>query len=104
MYAVIETGGKQYHVTQGQDVKVEKIPGQAGQEIVFDKVLVVSDGENVTIGKPYVENAKVLGKLARQAKDRKVPVFKYKKRKGYRRNKGHRQDFSLVRIENIVTV
>jgi large subunit ribosomal protein L21 len=101
MYAVIETGGKQYRVTQGQDVKVEKIPGQTGKEVVFDKVLVVSDGENVTIGKPYVDNAKVLGKLARQAKDRKVPVFKYKKRKGYRRNKGHRQDFSLVRIENI---
>jgi large subunit ribosomal protein L21 len=101
MYAVIKTGGKQYRVTQGQDVKVEKIPGQTGEEVVFDKVLVVSDGENMTIGKPYVDNAKVLGKLARQAKDRKVPVFKYKKRKGYRRNKGHRQDFSLVRIENI---
>ncbi len=101
MYAVIKTGGKQYRVTQGQDVKVEKIPGQTGEEVVFDKVLVVSDGDNVTIGKPYVDNAKVLGKLARQAKDRKVPVFKYKKRKGYRRNKGHRQDFSLVRIENI---
>jgi large subunit ribosomal protein L21 len=101
MYAVIKTGGKQYRVTQGQDVKVEKIPGETGEEVVFDKVLVVSDGENVTIGKPYVDNAKVLGKLARQAKDRKVPVFKYKKRKGYRRNKGHRQDFSLVRIENI---
>jgi large subunit ribosomal protein L21 len=101
MYAVIKTGGKQYRVTQGQDVKVEKIPGQTGEEVVFDKVLVISDGENVTIGKPYVDNAKVLGKLARQAKDRKVPVFKYKKRKGYRRNKGHRQDFSLVRIENI---
>jgi large subunit ribosomal protein L21 len=85
MYAVIETGGKQYR----------------GEEVVFDKVLVVSDGENVTIGKPYVDNAKVLGKLARQAKDRKVPVFKYKRRKGFRRNKGHRQDFSLVRIENI---
>ncbi len=101
MYAVIKTGGKQYRVTQGQDVKVEKIPGQTGEEVVFDKVLVVSDGDNVTIGKPYVDNAKVLGKLARQAKDGKVPVFKYKKRKGYRRNKGHRQDFSLVRIENI---
>ncbi len=101
MYAVIETGGKQYRVTQGQEVKVEKLPGQAGEEIVFNKVLVVSDGENVTVGKPYVDHAKVLGKLARQAKDRKVPVFKYKRRKGYRRNKGHRQEFSLVRIENI---
>jgi large subunit ribosomal protein L21 len=101
MYAVIETGGKQYRVTQGQDLKVEKIPGQAGEEVVFDKVLVVSDGENMTIGKPYVDNAKVLGKLIRQAKDRKVPVFKYKRRKGYRRNKGHRQYFSMIKIEAI---
>jgi large subunit ribosomal protein L21 len=101
MYAVIETGGKQYRVTQGQDLKVEKIRGQAGEEVVFDKVLVVSDGENMTVGKPYVDNAKVLGKLTRQAKDRKVPVFKYKRRKGYRRNKGHRQNFSLVKIEAI---
>lgn len=101
MYAVIETGGKQYRVTQGQDLKVEKLPGQAGEEIVFDKVLVVADGENVTVGKPYVENAKVLGKVSRQAKGRKVHVFKYKRRKGYRRNKGHRQDFSLVTIKAI---
>jgi large subunit ribosomal protein L21 len=101
MYAVIKTGGKQYRVTQGQDLKVEKLPGKAGEEVVFDKVLVVADGENVTIGKPYVDNAKVLAKLARQAKDRKVPVFKYKKRKGFRRNKGHRQNFSLVKIEAI---
>ena len=101
MYAVIETGGKQYRVTQGQDLKVEKLPGQAGEEVVFEKVLVIGDGENVTVGKPYVENAKVLGKLARQAKDRKVPVFKYKRRKGFRRNKSHRQIFSLVKIEAI---
>lgn len=101
MYAVIETGGKQYRVAQGQDLKVEKVPGQAGEEVVFDKVLAIGDGENVTVGKPYVENAKVVGKVARQAKDRKVPVFKYKRRKGFRRNKGHRQDFSLVRIETI---
>ena len=101
MYAVIETGGKQYRVTQGQDLKVEKLPGQAGEEVVFEKVLVIGDGENVTVGKPYVENAKVLGKLARQAKDRKVPVFKYKRRKGFRRNKSHRHVFSLVKIEAI---
>lgn len=101
MYAVIETGGKQYRVTQGQDLKIEKVAGQTGEEVVFDKVLAVGEGDNVTVGKPYVENAKVVGKLARQAKDRKVPVFKYKRRKGFRRNKGHRQDFSLVKIEAI---
>jgi len=101
MYAVIETGGKQYRVTQGQDLKIEKVAGQAGEEVVFDKVLAVGEGDSVTVGKPYVENAKVVGKLARQAKDRKVPVFKYKRRKGFRRNKGHRQDFSLVKIEAI---
>jgi len=101
MYAVIETGGKQYRVTQGQDLKVEKIPGQAGEEVVFDKVLVVGDGENVTVGKPYVDNAKVLGKLARQAKDRKVPVFKYKRRKDSKTKKGHRQPYTEVLVEKI---
>jgi large subunit ribosomal protein L21 len=101
MYAFIQTGGKQYRVAQGDDLTVEKLPGQVGDPVVFDKVLVTVDGENVQVGKPYVENAKVLGRLKRQDKSKKVVVFKFKRRKGYRRTKGHRQPFSLVKIEGI---
>ena len=101
MYAVIKTGGKQYRVEPGGEVKVEKLPGNVGDEIAFDKVLMTSDGETVNIGKPYLENTRVLGRVARQGRNRKILVFKYKKRKGYRRKQGHRQDFSLVRIETI---
>ncbi|MFZ7110295.1 MAG: 50S ribosomal protein L21 [Desulfatiglandales bacterium] len=101
MYAVIKTGGKQYRVKPGGEVKVEKLPGNVGDEVTFDKVLMTSDGDTVNIGRPYLENTKVLGRLARQGRNRKILVFKYKKRKGYRRKQGHRQDFSLVRIETI---
>lgn len=101
MYAVIQTGGKQYRVAQGDDLRIEKLAGQEGDPVVFDKVLMTVDGENVQVGKPFVENAKVLGRLKRQDKDKKVVVFKFKRRKGYRRTKGHRQPFSLVKIEGI---
>lgn len=102
MYAVIKTGGKQYRVEPGGEVKVEKIPGDVGDEVTFDKVLLTSDGDTVRIGKPYLENARVVGRLSRHGRNRKILVFKYKKRKGYRRKRGHRQDFSLVKIMDIV--
>jgi large subunit ribosomal protein L21 len=101
MYAVIQTGGKQYKVAQGDDVMVEKLSGREGDPVIFDKVLMASDGENVQVGKPYLQNAKVLGRLKRQDKSKKVIVFKFKRRKGFRRTRGHRQPFSLVRIEGI---
>lgn len=101
MYAVIQTGGKQYRVAQGDDLMVEKLSGQLGDPVIFDKVLMASDGENVRVGKPYIESAKVLGRLKRQDKRKKVIVFKFKRRKGFRRTRGHRQPFSLVRIEGI---
>ena len=97
MYAVIQTGGKQYRVAQGDDLRIEKLAGQEGDAVVFDKVLMTVDGENVRVGKPFVENAKVLGRLKRQDKDKKVVVFKFKRRKGFRRTRGHRQPFSLVK-------
>ncbi|MEJ2723729.1 MAG: 50S ribosomal protein L21 [Deltaproteobacteria bacterium] len=101
MYAIIETGGKQYRVAQGHEIKVEKLPGTVGDQVVFDQVLLTSDGENIEIGEPYLENVRVIGRLKRHDKHTKVLVFKYKKRKGYRRTRGHRQNFSLVSIENI---
>jgi large subunit ribosomal protein L21 len=101
MYAVIKTGGKQYRVEPGGEVKLEKLPGNVGDTITFDRVLMTSDGDNVNVGKPYLEDTRVLGRLTRQGKNRKIVVFKFKKRKGYRKKRGHRQDFSLVRIEEI---
>jgi large subunit ribosomal protein L21 len=101
MYVIIQTGGKQYRVAQGDDLILEKLPGQVGDTVVFDKVLMTSDGENVQVGKPYLENTKVLGRLKRQDKSKKIVVFKFKRRKGFRRTKGHRQPFSLVKIEGI---
>jgi large subunit ribosomal protein L21 len=101
MYAVIQTGGKQVRVSPGEEVKLEKLPGEVGDSIAFDKVMLVSDGESVKIGKPYLENTSVVGRLTRHGKSRKVLVLKFKKRKGYRRKKGHRQPFSMVKIEDI---
>jgi large subunit ribosomal protein L21 len=103
MYAVIKTGGKQYRVEAGEEVKVEKLQGEVGDPVAFDKVLLTSDGEKVDVGRPYLENAKVVGRITRHHKDKKIVVFKYKRRKGFRRKRGHRQEFSLVKIENIET-
>jgi large subunit ribosomal protein L21 len=101
MYAVIKSGGKQYTVTPGDEVKFEKLPGQAGDTIIFDNILLASDENGVSVGKPFLGDHKVTGKIVRHGRDKKVIVFKYKRRKGYRRKNGHRQDFSLVRIEQI---
>ena len=101
MYAVIQTGGKQYRVSPGDQIQVEKLPFKPGDEIAFDKVLLASDGETLKVGKPYVEGSKVVGRIIRQAKSKKIVVFKYKRRKNYKRKKGHRQHISLVEIEKI---
>ena len=101
MYAVIKTGGKQYRVAQGDEVKFEKLPGGVGDKVMFDQVLLTSDGEKVQLGQPYIADSKVIGSITRQGKNRKIVVFKYKRRKGYRKKRGHRQQFTLVRIEDI---
>ena len=101
MYAVIQTGGKQYRVEPGMDVKVEKLPAGVGEDVIFDRVLLAADGEQVRIGKPYVEDARVTGRITRQGKNRKVVVFKFRRRKTYRKKTGHRQTFTQVRIEGI---
>ena len=101
MYAVVATGGKQYRVEKGQVLRIEKIPGDVGSEVTFDNVLMFSDGEKVDIGQPTLDNVKVSGHIVEQGKARKILVFKYKRRKRYRRKQGHRQQFTAIQIDAI---
>ncbi len=101
MYAVISSGGKQYKVSEGEVLRVEKIPGEIGNPVTFDRVLLFSDGENISIGQPLLDNVAVRGHIVEQGKAKKILVFKYKRRKGYRRKQGHRQTYTAVKIESI---
>ena len=101
MYAVIRTGGKQYKVQEDQILEVEKLDGAEGSQIEFDDVLLYSDGETITLGSPTVENACVKAVIVEQGKGKKQLVFKYKRRKGYRKMKGHRQFYTQVKIDSI---
>ena len=101
MYAVIRTGGKQYKVHEDQTLKVEKLEGTEGSQIEFDDILMYSDGETITLGSPNVENALVKAHILDQGKGKKTLVFKYKRRKGYRKMRGHRQDYTEIKIESI---
>jgi large subunit ribosomal protein L21 len=103
MYAVIQTGGKQYRVEPGTTIKVEKLPGDEGSQVVFDQVLMVSsgDGAKVTIGKPIVAGAKVTGQIVEHGRGDKLVVFKFRLRKNYVRRNGHRQDYTAVKIAEI---
>ena len=98
-YAVIETGSKQYRVSAGQVIEIEKLDAEAAQEVAFDKVLAFSDGTALKVGAPLIAGAKVVGKVVEQFKGKKLVSFKRKRRKGYRRTMGHRQ--SLTRVEII---
>ena len=102
MYAVIQTGGKQYRVSQGDLVTVEKLAGAAGDRVEFDSVLMVGEGDQVTIGQPQLEQARVLGTIVRQMRGRKIIIFKHKRRKGYQKKQGHRQWQTLLRVTEIV--
>ena len=103
MFAVIESGGKQHTVTEGESLKVELLSMEEGSTIEFDKVLMISNGADSKIGSPNVENAKVTAKLVANGKHDKIRVFKMKRRKDYRRTYGHRQNFSEIKIESIST-
>lgn len=100
-YAVIKTGGKQYVVEPGQELRIEKIPGDAGADVAFDQVLLACDEGDTQVGQPLVQGASVQGQIVRQEKATKINVFKKKRRKNYRRRYGHRQPITVVRVTAI---
>jgi len=101
MYAIVKTGGKQYKIHEGDIIRVEKIEGNIGNIVSFDQVLMFSDGENSSIGRPVLDNVAVKGHIVEQGKGKKIIVFKYKRRKRYRRKQGHRQQFTAIKIDQI---
>lgn len=101
IFAVIKTGGKQYKVAEGQTLKIEKLKSEAGSEVVFDEVLMVSDGEDVKLGQPKVAGAKVTAKVVKNARARKIIILKYRPKKRYKKKQGHRQNYTEVQISKI---
>ncbi len=101
MYAIIETGGKQYRVSEGDTLKVEKLDAEVGSTVEVDKVLVLKDDSGLKIGRPYVDGAKVLLKVDGHGKGKKILVFRYKAKKNVRVRRGHRQPFTAVTVEKI---
>ncbi len=102
MLAIIETGGKQYPVSPGEDVRVEKLPGDVGAPVEFTKVVAVTQDDGKLLTGSALQTAKVSGTIAAHGRAKKIIVFKFKKRKHYRRRKGHRQDFTEVQVNDIV--
>ena len=100
MYAIIATGGKQYKVSEGDIITIEKLGAEPGQSVTFDQVLAVSNGE-LTVGSPTVANATVTGSVVKEGRGKKVIVYKYKRKTGYHKKQGHRQSYTQVRIEKI---
>jgi len=101
MYAVIETGGKQYRVSQDEVIKIEKLNAEVGDRVEFDRVLVVGDGTNVKVGTPYLDSVKITGVVLEQGRSEKVVIFKYMAKKDFRKKRGHRQPFTLVQIDGL---
>ncbi len=101
MYAIIETGGKQYRAEEGRVIRVEKLPAEKGETVTFDRVLLVNKGEDLQVGKPYIKGCQVEGKVVAAGRGRKIIVYKYKPKKNYRRKQGHRQPYSDVLINSI---
>jgi large subunit ribosomal protein L21 len=103
MYAVIQSGGKQYRVSQGDLITIEKLEGAIGDRVEFDSVLMIGEGNQVTVGQPWLEQARVVGTIVRQERGPKIVVYKHKRRKGYQKKQGHRQWQTLLRVSEIVT-
>src|SRR3978361_1476480 len=101
MYAVIKTGGKQYRVVAGEKLKVEKLEGEIGSKVVIDQVLMLADGDNVTIGAPVIKGATVSATVIAQGRTDKVMIFKMRRRKHYRKTQGHRQDYTEIEIQSL---
>ncbi|HAI21271.1 MAG TPA: 50S ribosomal protein L21 [Clostridiales bacterium UBA8153] len=101
MYAIFETGGKQYRVSQGSVIWVEKLPGKPGDMVSFEQLLVVGRGSQIIVGTPYVKGAVVNATISQQGKAKKIMVFKYKAKSNYRKRYGHRQPFSKLTIDSI---
>ena len=102
MFAIIQTGGKQYRVSPGDILRVEHLAGERGDEVVLEQVLLVADGDAIQVGQPLVAGARVVSEILRQGKGKKIIVFKKKRRKKYRRKQGHRQLFTALEIKDIV--
>lgn len=101
MYAIFKSGGKQYRAEAGAVVKLERLPGDVGEKVVLDQVLMLADGEKTLIGKPLVEDIVVRGRIVEQGLHKKILIFKHKRRKGYRKAQGHRQGYTAVLVEDI---
>ena len=101
MYAVIKTGGKQYRVTQGETLKIESVAGDVGSAIVLDKVLMVGEGDKVSVGKPLLAGASVKATIVANGRHDKVKIFKMRRRKHYQKHQGHRQNYTEIRIDGI---
>ncbi len=102
MYAIIESGGKQYRVEPGAVLALERLPGEVGSQVSLDRVLLIADGGTVRIGHPTVDGARVTSEIVAHERGEKIDVFKFKKRKKYRRKTGHRQELTRVRIAEIL--
>ena len=101
MYAVIKTGGKQYRVSTGETLKIETVAGDVGSAVVLDKVLMVGEGDKVTVGKPLINGASVKATIVSHGRGDKVKIFKMKRRKHYQKHQGHRQNYTEIRIDGI---
>ena len=103
MYAIVETGGKQYQVEEGRYVDIEKLEGDVDAKVTFDNIVMIVNGKKSKVGQPYVSGASVEGKILKQDKAKKIIVFKQRPKKGYRKKQGHRQEFTRVMISKIRT-
>ncbi len=103
IYAIFETGGKQHKVSPGQTIDIEKIPGDAGDSVELGNVLFIADEDNYTVGQPKLEGAKVKATIVEQGRQKKIIVFKYKNKTRYRRKRGHRQHFTRLSIDDVIT-
>jgi len=103
LFAIVQTGGKQYRVAPGDILRVERLPGDRGDEVLIEQVLLVADDDAIQVGQPLIEGARVVGEIVQQGKAKKIIVFKKKRRKKYRRKQGHRQLYTALQIKEIVT-